>query len=42
MREKERERERERERESVIDNLLVRLHLIIEMILVDRPCTMGV
>jgi len=25
-----------------IDNLLVRIHLIIEMILVDRPCAMGV
>ena len=30
------------EREFVIDNLLVRIHLIIEMILVDRPCVMGV
>jgi len=30
------------EREFFIDNLLVRIHLIIEMILVDRPCTMGV
>jgi len=27
-----------REREYCIDNLLVRIHLIIEMILVDRPC----
>jgi len=26
-----------REREFIIDNLLVRIHLIIEMILVDRP-----
>ena len=26
------------ERELLIDNLLVRMHLIIEMILVDRPC----
>ena len=26
------------ERELFIDNLLVRIHLIIEMILVDRPC----
>ena len=26
----------------VIDNLLVRIHLIIEMIIVDRPCAMGV
>ena len=25
-----------------IDNLLVRIHLIIEMILVDRPRAMGV
>jgi len=24
-----------------IDNLLVRIHLIIEMILVDRSCDMG-
>ena len=31
-----------REREFFIDNLLVRIHLIIEMMLVDRPCTMGV
>ena len=31
-----------REREIFIDNLLVRVHLIIEMILVDRPCVMGV
>ena len=30
------------EREFLIDNLLVRIHLIIEMILVDRPCAMGV
>ena len=28
-------------REFFIDNLLVRIHLIIEMILVDRPCAMG-
>ena len=28
--------------EFLIDNLLVRVHLIIEMILVDRPCAMGV
>ena len=27
-----------REREFLIDNLPVRIHLIIEMILVDRPC----
>ena len=25
----------------IIDNLLVRIHLIIEMTLVDRPCAMG-
>ena len=31
-----------REREIVIENLLVRIHLIIEMISVDRPCAMGV
>jgi hypothetical protein len=31
-----------RERELFIDNLFVRLHLIIEMTLVDRPCAMGV
>jgi len=30
------------ERECFIDNLLVRIHLIIEMIVVDRPCAMGV
>ena len=30
------------EREIFIDNLLVRIHLIIEMILVDRPRAMGV
>ena len=29
----------EREREFFIDNLLVPIHLIIEMILVDRPTT---
>jgi len=32
----------EREREFFVDNLLVRIHLIIETVLVDRPCTMGV
>ena len=32
----------EREREFFIDNLLVQIHLIIEMILVDRPCAIGV
>jgi len=31
-----------REREFFSVNLLVRIHLIIEMILVDRTCTMGV
>ena len=30
------------EREFFIDNLLVRVHLIIEMILEDRPCATGV
>ena len=30
------------ERDFLIDNLLVRIHLIIVMILVDRPCAMGV
>ena len=30
------------EKEIFIDNLLVRDHLIIEMILVDRPCATGV
>ena len=30
------------EREFFIDNLLVQIHFIIEMILVDRPCAMGV
>ena len=28
------------QREFFIDNPLVRIHLIIEMILVDRPCAM--
>ena len=31
-----------REREFFIDNLLVRIHLIIKMIQVDRPRAMGV
>jgi len=31
-----------REREFFVDNLLVRIHLIIEIISVDRPCAMGV
>ena len=30
-----------REREFFIANLPVQIHLIIEMILVDRPCAMG-
>jgi hypothetical protein len=30
------------EREFFIGALLVRIHLIIEMILVDRPCAVGV
>ena len=30
------------ERVFCIENLLVRIHLIIEMLLVDRPCAMGV
>ena len=29
-------------REIFIDNLLVRVRIIIEMILVDRPCATGV
>ena len=29
------------EREMFIDNLLVRIHIIIEMTLVDRPCAIG-
>ena len=33
---------RQRETEIFIDNLLVRVHFIIEMILVDRPCATGV
>ena len=32
----------ERESDFVIDNLPVRIHLIIEIIVVDRPCAMGV
>ena len=31
-----------RERHFFTDNLLVRIYLIIEMIVVDRPCAMGV
>ena len=30
-----------REKEFFIDTLLVRIHFIIEMILVDQPCAMG-
>ena len=33
---------RHTERELPIDNLLVRIHLIIETNLVDRPCAIGV
>jgi hypothetical protein len=32
----------QREREFSVDNLLVLIHFIIEMILVVRPCAMGV
>ena len=32
----------QKEREFCIGDLLVRIHLIIETILVDRPCAMGV
>jgi len=31
-----------REREFFIDNLLVRMHFIIEMKLVDRACAIGI
>ena len=30
------------ERDIVVDNLLVRVHWIVEMIVVERPCAMGV
>jgi len=30
------------QREFFIDNLLVRIHFVIQMVLVDRPCAMGV
>jgi len=33
---------RSAERDFLIDKLLVRIHLIIEMILVDQPCVIGV
>ena len=39
---KDRAQRSKKEREFFIDNLLVRIHLIIEMVLVDRPCAMGV
>ena len=29
------------EREFSVDNLLVRIHFIIDVISVDRPCAMG-
>ena len=29
-------------REFFVDNLLVQIHFITEMILVDRPCAIGV
>ena len=32
----------QREREFFIDNLLVQIHLIIEIVLADRPCAIGV
>ena len=32
----------ETEREFFIDNLLVQIHVIIEIFLVDWPCAMGV
>ena len=32
----------EREREIFINNLLVRVHFVTEIILLDRPCAMGV
>ena len=31
-----------KQRGFFIDSLLARIHLIIEMMLVDRPCAMGV
>jgi hypothetical protein len=31
-----------KERDLLFDNLLVRIHVIIQMMLVDRPCAMGV
>ena len=31
-----------KEREFFIEFLVVRIHLIVEMILVDRPCAMGI
>ena len=35
-------KELEKEREFCIGDLPVRIHLIIQTILVDRPCAMGV
>ena len=32
----------QRERDLFVDNLLIRIHLMIEMILVDWLCAMGV
>jgi hypothetical protein len=32
----------QREKKIFSDDLLVRIHLVIEMISVDRPCAMGV
>ena len=34
------QRERRGERKFFVENLLVRIHLVNEMILVDRPCGM--
>ena len=31
-----------KQRDLFIDNLLVRIHLVVEIILVDRPCAVGV
>ena len=37
-----RETGKDEEREFFIDNLLVPIHLIIEIVLVDRHCAMGI
>ena len=37
-----RETGKDGEREFFIDNLMVRIHLIVEMISVDRHCAMGI